>query len=592
MRAVISKREEDIAAIVLPTKAKLSRGKPKVLLVCALVLCTLVIARGIRAGEFSYDVDETEHAVTGLYAASLIQDHPAHPVEYTYQFYAQYPAIGVVHWPPLFHGFEGLAFLLLGPSVVAARLTILLFALLGLTAWFGLVRELKDEWTAALSTVLLATLPLMLLFEKTVMLEIPCLSLCIAASYLWTKYLLYEKTPTLFWFAGFAAAAFLTKQNAVYLPLFCVLSTVAMGKWRLLFRRQVLLSALAVVLLAGPFYLLVYRTHWRTTFMNLSDSEVSGIAGLLFYFKSLPEQMGWAMLGLSLLGMVTSPRWERKKIIALMLSWMLACYVAFTLVGLKDPRHTISWLPPFIYFASGMLTRMFSRPPLKTVATAAVMTLLASQLAATWSYRRPYVSGYSAAAKAVTQYASSGIILYDGALPGNFIFFLRANDPYRHFLVLRKALYAMRIDKRWGAEELVHGREDIENLLRRVGVRFVVVSDQMNLEFESQRTLRDMLKTKQFKLLGSFPTRSSGEADAGHLLVYENEQWTPPADKFLTIRMLTLNHDLVVPFSQFAVVDAKDVAGKSGSQMQASPPHSYEPALTRESRCFGDACRQ
>ena len=575
MKAVGAKREEGIAPIALPTKTQLPWGKPKVLLVCVLIICTLVIVQGIRAGEFSYDVDETEHAVTGLYAASLIHDHPAHPIEYTYQFYAQYPAIGVVHWPPLFYGFEGLAFLLLGPNVVAARLAILLFALLGLTAWFGLVRELKDEWTAALSTVLLAILPLMLMFEKTVMLEIPCLSLCIAASFFWTKYLLFEKTSTLFWFAGFAGAAFLTKQNAIYLPVFCALSAVAMGRWRLLFRRPVWLSALAVALIAGPFYLLVYRVHWGTTSMGLSESKVSGVAGLLFYLRSLPGQMGWTMLWLSLMGMVTTPRWERKKVILLMLSWIVACYVTFTLIGLKDERHTIYWLPPFIYFASGMLTRMFSRKPLKTVATAAVMVLLGSQLVAAWSYRRPSVSGYSAAAEAMTQYASSGIVLYDGTLPGNFIFFLKANDPHRHFLVLRKALYAMRIDKRWGAEELVHGREDVEGLLRRDGVRFVVVSDHMNLEFESQRTLRDMLKTKEFKLLGSFPTRFTGSADAHHLLVYENEQWERPANKFLTIRMLTLNHDLVVPFSQFEVVAARDVAGKSGSPASTVPKPTY-----------------
>ena len=260
------------------------------------------------------------------------------------------------------------------------------------------------------------------------------------------------------------------------------------------------------------------------------------------------------LLALSLLGLATSPRWDRRKITLLMLSWIGACYVTFTVTGFKEARYALYWLPPFTYFAAGMLTRLFTRQPLRAIASVAAVVLVASSVGVAWSYRRPYVSGYSAAAKAVTQAAPGGIVLYDGELPGNFIFFVSVNDPHRHFLVLRKALYAYRIDKRWGSEELVQGSDGIEDLLRRDGIRFVVVSERMRLDFEVQRTLREMLHSKQFKLLGSFPIFSSVQPPGPNLLLYENEQWAPPADKFLRIRMLTLNHDLVVPFSQFELV--------------------------------------
>lgn len=535
-----------------------------VLLLCVLVIATVAILRGISVGEFSYNVDETEHAVTGLYAAGLLHDHPAHPIQYTYQFYAQYPAIGVIHWPPLFYAFEGLSFLLVGPSVVAARLTILAFTLLGLCAWFELVRELQNEWTAALSTALLALLPAMLLFEKTVMLEIPCLSLCVAASYCWIRYLLYEKRSTLFWFVGFAGAALLTKQNSVYLPLFCLASAITLGRWRLLLKPPVLWSVLGVALIAGPYYFLVHKTYWQSTVIYMTgNTHVSGMANLVFYWKCLPGQLGWTLLALSLLGLVTSPRWDRRTSTLLMLTWIGACYVTFTLIGLKDARHTLYWLPPFTYFVAGMLTRMFARPPLRAVAGVGAAVLLGSSLAAAWSYQRPYTAGYAAAAKAVTQIAPGGIILYDGDLPGNFIFFLRVNDPHRHFLVLRKALYAYRIDKRWGSQELIHDRESLEDLMRRDGVRFVIVSDQMRLNFDVQRTLRDLLQSSQFRLRGRFPIRSTEQPQAGNLLLYENEQWAPPTDKVLDIRMMTLGNDIVIPFNQF------DLTGDQSLQPQS-----------------------
>jgi hypothetical protein len=541
---------DKIAAEALPPRSGRWDRRSTGLLLCVLVIAAVAILRGIRVGEFNYNVDEPQHAMTGLYVAGLVHDHPAHPIQYTYQFYAQYPAIGVIHWPPLFYAFEGLSFLLLGPSVVAARLTILAFTLLGLVAWFDMVRELQNEWTAALSTALLALLPALLLFEKTVMLEVPCLSLCIAASCCWTRYLLYEKRSALFWFVGFASAALLTKQNSVYLPLFCLASAIALGRWRLLVKPPVLWSVLSVTLIVGPYYLLAHGVHWQTMAMQLTASKVSGISKFAFYWKHLPEQLGWVLLALSLLGLVTSPRWDRRSTTLLMLAWIGSCYVTFTLIGVKTPRLALYWLPPFTYFAAGMLTCMFRRQPLRVIATGAATVLLASSLVAAWFYQRPYVSGYSAAAKAVTQIAPGGIILYDGDLPGNFIFFLRANDPRRNFLVLRKALYVYRIEKTWGSEELVHDQEGIEDLLRRDGVRFVVVSERMPLNFDVQRTLRDMLLSKQFRLRGRFPIYSMTQ-QTDNLLLYENVLWAPPTDKFLTIRMLTLNHDIVVPFSQF-----------------------------------------
>jgi hypothetical protein len=52
--------------------------------------------------------------------------------------------------------------------------------------------------------------------------------------------------------------------------------------------------------------------------------------------------------------------------------------------------------------------------------------------------------------------------------------------------------------------------------------------------------------------LGRFPVLSNEPEWKGeNLLLYENKQWTPPTEKELRIRMLTLPHDIVVPFGQF-----------------------------------------
>ncbi|MGA8503983.1 MAG: glycosyltransferase family 39 protein [Candidatus Sulfotelmatobacter sp.] len=530
------------------------------LLLCVLAITVVVTLRGVRLGEFSYNVDETQHAVTGLYVADLVRDHPfAHPVEYTYRYYAQYPALsGVVHWPPLFYCFEGLFFLVLGPTVLAARLAILFFALLGLVFWFLLARELLNEWAAALSTALLGLLPSVLLFEKTVMLEIPLLSCCIAASFFWISYLLGSKKSDIYWFAVFASAALLTKQNGVYLIPFCVLSGFLCRGWKLFLRKEVLRTVAICFLLTVPFYTLAYFVNWNAVAMDLGQKSIGGSNRWLFYFKALPGQLGWSLLGLGFLGIVTSRRWGRASVSGIMLSWILACYVTLTLIGHKEARYVIYWIPPLLYFASGLLVCFFRKPWLKVAGAAAAVVLLGTTLASAWSFHRPYVTGYAAVPKRILEESKSAVILFDGPLPGNFIFFMRADDPDRRFLVLRKALYAYKIKKSGGFVELVHSSQEIEDLIHEDGVRFIVISDQIPLDFESQKSLRDLVKTPSYKELGRFPIKGNDvDPPITTLTLYENLKWAPPTTKYLRIKMLTTGHDIVVPWDSLGALQAK-----------------------------------
>jgi hypothetical protein len=530
------------------------------LLLCVLAIAMVVTLRGVRLGEFSYNVDETQHAVTGLYVADLVRDHPfAHPVEYTYRYYAQYPALGgILHWPPLFYCFEGLFFLVLGPTVVAARLAILFFALLGLVFWFLLVRELLNVWAAAFSATLLGLLPSVLLLEKTVMLEIPLLSCCIAASFFWISYLLKSKKSQVYWFALFASAALLTKQNGIYLIPFCVLSGLLCGGWKLFLRKEVLCAVAICFLLTSPFYALAYVVNWNAVAMDLAEKSIGGSRRWLFYPKALPGQLGWSLLGVGFLGIVTSRRWARAKVPGIMLSWIVACYVTLTLIGHKEARYVIYWIPPFLYFASGLLFCFFRKPWLKVAGAATAAVLLGATLASAWSFHRPYVTGYAEVPKKILEQSKSAVILFDGPLPGNFIFFTRADDPDRRFLVLRKALYAYKIKKRGGVVELVHSPQEIEDLIHEDGVRFIVVSDQVPLDFESQKILRDLMKTPSYKELGRFPIGGNDlSPPITSLILYENLKWAPPTAKYLRIKMLTTGHDIVVPWDNFGALQAK-----------------------------------
>src|SRR5262249_13138886 len=157
-----------------------------------------------------------------------------------------------------------------------------------------------------------------------------------------------------------------------------------------------------------------------------------------------------------------------------------------------------------------------------------------------------------AAAQQIIGLQRPGVILYDGGLPGDFIFFMRADDSKRQFIVLRKALYAYRITRRFGSVELVHNQEEVEETIRNNGVRFIVVSDGP-MAFDSQKILRDLLEKPPFHLVGIFPITGNDSVRLDNdLRIYENQNWTPPSpNQFLTIKMLTISHPIVVPFSEY-----------------------------------------
>ncbi|MGA8509706.1 MAG: hypothetical protein WB762_29210, partial [Candidatus Sulfotelmatobacter sp.] len=86
----------------------------------------------------------------------------------------------------------------------------------------------------------------------------------------------------------------------------------------------------------------------------------------------------------------------------------------------------------------------------------------------------------------------------------------------------------------------------------------IVISDQIPLDFESQKSLRDLVKTPSYKELGRFPiTGNDVDPPITSLTLYENLKWAPPTTKYLRIKMLTTGHDIVVPWDSLGALQAR-----------------------------------
>ena len=516
-----------------------------------LALVAVLVLHGITVGEFDHTSDEGAHAITGIFFRDFFRELPLnHVSQYAYQYYAQYPALGLIHWPPGFHVVEGVVFSMLGPSVPAARLTVALFALLGAFFWYLLVRRLHGAPMAAVSTVLMAALPGVLLCEKSVLLEVPSLSLCIAASYFWACYLQEGRRRRLYWFALTAAAALLTKQQSIYLAAFCGLTVVSLRKWDLLRPRRIAGAFALSALLVVPYYTLSFWLHHQTIAADVLQGTEKAGNRLTYYWMLLPQSTGWVVLGLALAGILTWRKWTTNDAFRLMAMWIAACYLTLCLLAQRQPRYSIYWLPPIAFFASGVFFIRTTSVRARAALAVLALAVLGSSVWSAWRYHRPYTGGYRAFAEQLVRYRPPGVVLFDGDAGHDFIFFMRALTPERNWIILRKNLYVARIMWAYKTQELAHTETDLRALFEDYGVRYVVVEDPIYYHTAIQKTLREFLLGPDFELVSRMALASDtpGEEHLG-VSLYLNKSYVKPRKSTLRIPMLTLDHDIEVPLN-------------------------------------------
>src|SRR5262249_10238567 len=109
-----------------------------------------------RPSEPFFNNHETRHVMTGVFVRDALGDPGAWsaPRAYAVRYYLQHPALGLLAWPPLFYLVEGLFMLLVGPSFLAARVLVGLFAAWAGVSLYRLVLHTHDRPTAAVALLL------------------------------------------------------------------------------------------------------------------------------------------------------------------------------------------------------------------------------------------------------------------------------------------------------------------------------------------------------------------------------------------------------------------------------------------------------
>jgi hypothetical protein len=460
--------------------------------------------------------DAPRHAVNGLFWWDLVHALPRDPVAYALRYYARYPVIAPVTYPPLFYLVEGLAFAAFGSSPYVAKSLVLIFAMVAGLYTMTWARRWIGE-PAGWAGAFLAFIPGMVLWSNTVMLNVPATALGLGSLYHFRRWLETGRTTQGLAASGFAIAALLT-----YYPggiVFCVLGTWALvGGRSLRFERRLLWIAAAALVALLPLVAALALAPVHTSRQLPTIALLTKRVTWTFYWRVLPDVVGMPALAAGAVGMAAAA-WTRawRTEAVYVGSWIVAPVLVLSLLPARDPRYVLLAAPAFVLAAALAIAwtarRIAIAPPWQVVALAATL------IAGGWSASRiqiPQVSGFVELTEYVRQQGPADAVLYDGAYDGLFVFYVRASDPrFASRIVLANRLLfeaGPTTTFKWVQKSNVASTDDVVTLLRtRCGCRWVAIEvDDRPIWVEGQRLLRQAVLRPEFELARSFPIEGAG----------------------------------------------------------------------------------
>lgn len=497
-------------------------------------------------GEPFKNGDETRHVMTGVFVRDAIADIPesaADPRGYASRYYVQYPALGIIIWPPLFYAVEGPAMWAFGTSYLVARLVVYGFALLGGVYAYRLFHRTHGTRVAAAALAVLGLSPLVFEYTSYVLLEVPTLALVLGSVFHFERHLGEGRGRDALLACVLAALAALTRFDGVMLLPFVLLRLASTRRLGLLLRRPVVVGVALALLMTVPYYLLTWAvygsgiTHAATSGTGERATSWLDPRNFYLYPSFVPEQMGWSGTASAVAGLVFG-LWAERKRCGVYVALVLSTFVTFVPLAEPEARHAIYWVPALSLFAvRGALLVAGESVRLKAVCLFVLFGSVAWEGVGpvrSTGWTGQYVCGTDEAAERVLGRASwERPVLYDGQLNGAFIYAVRRRDPDRRMTVLRadKLLYSVYSDPKGGYREYAQTDAEVIALLHRFDPEYLVVEEpQVFIQTPAGDRLRRVLREHpaEFALEEAVPLRTNYKNfESTRLLVYRKLRANP-----------------------------------------------------------------
>jgi hypothetical protein len=530
------------------------------LLLCAALLIALVVSLPhiTRDGAYFASHDAPRYLMNSVFMHDLLASgawtSPGDLVREAERYYARYPALSLGHHPPLLPAALVPFLGVLGVSVFAGRVALVVFFLAAVllmhrVAW----RFFDDDLVAGWSAVLFATSPTIGYYARTVLSELPTLALVLLAVLLLEEFRRHGRLRDYLLFVVAAMASVLCRPTAVFMaPAYAILALRGGGYRHWQDRRVAAITAVGVVcalggavayLLLSPFNSNVVARIVRE---GVDWSTVEAMARAVTRERPLmvPVALGLLAGGLA-----------RDRRLLPPLAWALAVLVSATLVTgrISPARYAILAIPAICMLGASLASR---RRPAAALAASGLLACVAGVQAWT-TMAQPLRDGtaYEDAARYVVEHATGPTVLYSASVDtGYFVFFVRKHDPAQRLAVLRSdKLLTTSLMNSVSIEDRVGTPDEIHAVLQRFGVRLVVIEDRPS-DSRVLEWLRHLVRTNQFAERARFPLAVGDHELAGvSLVVYEYLAATPPApDAELDLNIPLVGRRVRVPLSDLA----------------------------------------
>ncbi len=468
------------------------------------------------------------------------------------RYYFHYPALGLIYYPPLFPLVEACFFSLFGISAAVARATVLSLTVAAFWLFYLCVRNYRSPVEAFVPVLLFATSPAVLKWSHDAMLELPAFAVCFGSLLFAIKFAQLGRKRDALAAALLGSLALYMKQTTLFVGI--ALITWAVVGWLAAKqerranqfqsrRRHVLMGCALYLIIALPLAAVTIYfggVNVAQSIGGLGQFSRLSFANWLFYPRVVPKLIGWWMVPLFLLGLTISLRRPLSSGRAPFLIWLISCYVLFSLISQKSSRLGIFLTAPLCFCAGESVNWLRCKASRRSIKNLFVGAVCAAAAFGLWR-EAPFVYGYEAAASFVLQRAENyPIIFFQGKYNGNFIFHVRRLDQDREHYVIRgsKVLTSINLMKEFGYSERAGSPEEVLNILRHLGVKYVVIEDEDLEGIRVFEVLREVLAGDQFERLDSFDVESNLEELAGaRLLVYEFEGEVQPSGELLEIEL-------------------------------------------------------
>lgn len=513
-------------------------------LVLAAIVLLLFVTGAPTNDAFSWP-DAPRHALNGAFLLDFVRDHPLRdPTGYAYNYYAQYPALTILFYPPLFYVLLAIFYALFGVSQTAAIAAECVCYIALAIGSYRLARFWLGSLPAFGAALILTAAPEIAYWGRQVMLEIPSFAFLIWSAVFFMRYQRENRTLWLYLAAVLAVLAAYTKLTAIFILLVYFI-VLLHGQGTKLFRNKHS-YIIALLTLAGLVPLAVLTLKFGQANMQsvsgISDSEVSRatLAGWLWYAKQMPTQLGWPALLAALLGLASfaiAPSRIREHLFLIL--WLGIGYLFFSGIDLKEARHSVFLLFPLAVVAASGLTFLLRKRPM--LAGGLVIALGIVTLGWTVFYRPvQYVAGYRELSDYIAQAApKNAVVVFSGYRDGSFIFAMRTHEERRDISIVRsdKLLLRIAVRRSLGVEQKLMREDEIQSLLNGLGVQYVAAQPGFWTDLEAMRRFENVLHGSHFQKLRSFTMPANYPAQEKEIIVYKNLDAVSDKPKQLNIEL-------------------------------------------------------